>query len=151
MCREHKVAVIAYSSLCRSLLAGRVRRETVFSEGDIRLVDPKFHSPRLEQYLLAVSRLDSFARERFGKSVLELAVRWVLDSFGARDAFAAFDAPAVSVALWGAKRPQQLAAVEGILGWKLDAAAQSEIEAIVRDTVTDPVGPEYLAPGVRTP
>jgi hypothetical protein len=24
------------------------------------------------------------------------------------------------------------------------------MEAIVRDTVTDPVGPEYLTPGVRT-
>jgi aryl-alcohol dehydrogenase-like predicted oxidoreductase len=143
-CRRHNVAVLAYSSLCRSLLAGRVVQEAVFPEGDIRRVDPKFQPPRLAQYLLAVSRLDAFAREHYGKSVLELAVRWVLDVPGA------IEAPNISVALWGAKRPGQLDAVDGIMGWKLDAPTQRQMEAIVRNTVTDPVGPEYLTPGVRT-
>jgi aryl-alcohol dehydrogenase-like predicted oxidoreductase len=69
--------------------------------------------------------------------VLELAVRWVLDS------------PGVTAALWGAKRPDQLRAVEGIFGWRLDEDAMREIDAIVRESVIDPVGPEYLAPGVR--
>jgi aryl-alcohol dehydrogenase-like predicted oxidoreductase len=69
--------------------------------------------------------------------VLELAVRWVLDR------------PGVSVALWGAKRPEQLNAIEGVMGWKLDEAAMSEIDRIVSECVTDPVGPEYLTPLVR--
>ena len=136
-CREHSIAVLTYSSLCRSLLAGRLTRGTQFPENDVRRIDPKFQPPRFEQYLEAVSRLGDFAREHYGKSVLELAVRWVLDR------------PGVSAALWGAKRPDQLKAVDGIFGWKLDSEAMAEMDAIVRETVTDPVGPEYLTPDVR--
>lgn len=136
-CRQHAIAVLTYSSLCRSLLAGRLTLNTKFPEGDIRSVDPKFQPPRFAQYLEAVNRLDAFAREHYGKSVLELAARWVLDR------------PGVSAALWGAKRPEQLSAVDGIFGWKLDNAAMAEIDGIVRETITDPVGPEYLTPEVR--
>jgi aryl-alcohol dehydrogenase-like predicted oxidoreductase len=136
-CREHSIAVLTYSSLCRSLLAGRLTRDTKFAMGDVRRVDPKFQPPRFEQYLQAVSHLDAFARERYGKRVLELAVRWVLDR------------PGVSAALWGAKRPEQLNAVDGIFGWKLEREAILEIDAIVRESVAEPVGPEYLTPEVR--
>lgn len=136
-CRKHSIAVLTYSSLCRSLLAGRLARETKFAEDDVRRVDPKFQAPRFEQYLKAVERLGAFAQERYGKTVLELAARWVLDRSG------------VSAALWGAKRPEQLKAVDGIFGWKLDSAAMAEIDTIVDESVTDPVGPEYLTPDVR--
>jgi aryl-alcohol dehydrogenase-like predicted oxidoreductase len=136
-CREHSIAVLTYSSLCRSLLAGRLTLDTKFAEGDVRRVDPKFQPPRFAQYLRAVARLGDYAHERYGKSVLELAARWVLDR------------PGVSAALWGAKRPEQLDAVDGIFGWKLDNAAMVEIDAIVRESVVDPVGPEYLEPAVR--
>lgn len=136
-CRAHSIALLTYSSLCRSLLAGRLVPDTKFPEGDIRHVDPKFQPPRFKQYLQAVAQLDAFARERYGKRVLELAMRWVLDR------------PGVSAALWGAKRPEQLNAVDGIFGWKLDSEAMAQIDVIVRSTVTDPVGPEYLTPDVR--
>ena len=42
-------------------------------------MDPKFAPPRLGQYLAAVRQLDALARERYGKTVLALAVRWLLD------------------------------------------------------------------------
>jgi aryl-alcohol dehydrogenase-like predicted oxidoreductase len=87
--------------------------------------------------MTAVERLAVFARQRYGKSVLELAARWVLDR------------PGISVALWGAKRPGQLDAVAGVLGWKLDQDAMAEIDRIVNESVTDPAGPGYLAPQVR--
>ena len=135
-CKEHAVAILTWSTLCRSLLAGRIKRGMTFEPGDIRRVDPKFQEPRFSQYMTAVERLAALAKERYGKSVLELAVRWVLDR------------PGVSVALWGAKRPDQLNAVAGVLGWKLDAA-MAEIDRIVEESVTDPVGPEYLTPKVR--
>jgi aryl-alcohol dehydrogenase-like predicted oxidoreductase len=136
-CTRNHVAVLTYSSLCRSLLGGRLTRDTRFPDGDIRTADPKFQPPRFSQYLGAVDRLATFARDRYGKSVLELAARWVLDR------------PGVSVALWGAKRPEQLNAVAGVLDWKLDEAAMAEIDQIVAESVTDPVGPEYLTPQVR--
>jgi aryl-alcohol dehydrogenase-like predicted oxidoreductase len=84
-----------------------------------------------------VERLSAFARERYGKTVLELAARWVLDR------------PGISVALWGTKRLEQLDAAAGVLGWKLDASAMVEIDRIVAESVTDPIGPEYLSPKVR--
>jgi aryl-alcohol dehydrogenase-like predicted oxidoreductase len=136
-CRQNQIAVLTYSSLCRSLLAGRVHRGMHFETSDIRSVDPKFQEPRFSQYMTAVERLAALAGERFGKSVLELAARWVLDR------------PGISVALWGAKRPEQLDAVAGVMGWTLDTTAFAEIDRIVAESVTDPVGPEYLTPGVR--
>ena len=90
-----------------------------FEPGDIRAVDPKFQEPSFAQYITAVERLTTLARERYGKSVVQLAVRWVLDQ------------PGVSVALWGAKRPDQLDAVAGVMGWKLDSATMAEIDRIV--------------------
>ena len=136
-CAANGVGVLTYSSLCRSLLGGRVHRGMTFEAGDIRAVDPKFQEPRFGQYMTAVERLAVLARERFGKSVAQLAVRWVLDR------------PGISVALWGAKRPDQLDAVAGVMGWRLDAGTMEEIDRIVAESVTDPVGPEYLTPLVR--
>jgi aryl-alcohol dehydrogenase-like predicted oxidoreductase len=136
-CKEHNIAILTWSTLCRSLLAGRVTRGMSFDEKDIRHVDPKFREPRFSEYMTAVERLATFARKRYDKTILELAARWVLDQ------------PGVSVALWGAKRPEQLDAVRGVIGWKLDADAMAEIDRIVNESVTDPVGPEYLAPKVR--
>lgn len=136
-CREHAVALIVYSPLCRSLLAGRLTAPTEFPVGDIRRVDPKFQQPRFGQYLDAVVRLDKFAQENYGKRVLHLAMRWVLDR------------PGISAALWGAKRREQLLPVKDILGWNLDDAAMQTMDEIVLESVTDPVGPEYLRPMVR--
>ena len=136
-CEANQVAILTYSSLCRSLLGGRLTQGMTFPDSDIRTADPKFREPRFTQYLNAVDKLSALARDRYGKTVLELAARWVLDR------------PGVSVALWGAKRPDQLEAVEGVVGWKLDDAAMKEIDRIIAECVIDPVGPEYLTPLVR--
>jgi len=136
-CDANNVSVLTYSSLCRSLLGGRVHRGMKFEDRDIRAVDPKFQEPRFSQYMTAVERLAEFARERFGKSLVELAARWVLDR------------PGVSVALWGAKRPDQLDPIAGVMGWRLQADAMAEIDRIVAESVKNPIGPEYLTPLVR--
>jgi aryl-alcohol dehydrogenase-like predicted oxidoreductase len=136
-CAANGIAVLTYSSLCRSLLGGRMHRGMTFEAGDIRAVDPKFQEPRFDQYITAVERLTELARFRFGKSMAQLAVRWVLDRSG------------ITVALWGARRPDQLDAAAGVMGWKLDPATMTEIDRIVAEAVTHSVGPEYLTPRVR--
>ncbi len=136
-CANNGIAILTYSSLCRSLLAGRLTADTPFDAHDVRHGDPKFQQPRYGQYLAAAHRLDLFAQEHYGKRVLHLAMRWVLDR------------PGVSAALWGAKRPEQLSPIGEILGWNLDDAAMAAIDEIVRQSVTDPVGPEYLMPAAR--
>jgi aryl-alcohol dehydrogenase-like predicted oxidoreductase len=48
-CEQNSIAVLTYSSLCRSMLGGRLAIDTEFPKGDIRSVDPKFQSPRFAQ------------------------------------------------------------------------------------------------------
>jgi aryl-alcohol dehydrogenase-like predicted oxidoreductase len=138
-CRQHGIATLTYGALCRGLLSGRMTAGTRFEGDDLRRIDPKFQSPRYAQYLSAVQRLDRFARERYGKRVIHLALRWLLDR------------PGVSVALWGARRPQQLAPVDEVIGWSLDAASQAEVDRIVAECVVEPVGPEFMAPPLKRP
>jgi aryl-alcohol dehydrogenase-like predicted oxidoreductase len=134
--KQHGLVALAYGALCRGLLAGRIGVDTKFDGDDLRRNDPKFQAPRREQYVAAVKALDAFARENFGKSVLALAVRWVLDR-------------GPTIALWGARRPSQLDGVEEAFGWRLDDSALAQIDAIVAHHVKDPVGPEFMAPPQR--
>ncbi len=136
-CRAHGIVTLGYGALCRGLLSGRMRADTVFEGDDLRGQDPKFQPPRYLQYLAAVERLDRLAKDRFHRRVIQLAVRWMLDQ-------------GISVALWGGRRPDQLQAALGVAGWKLDAATRAQIDRILSETITDPVGPEFMAPAARS-
>ena len=135
-CRRNKIATLGYGALCRGLLSGRMRPDTVFEGDDLRRTDPKFREPRFGQYLAAVQQLDRLAQQRCSKRVIHLAVRWMLDQ-------------GITTALWGARRPDQLQPVDEVAGWRLDAPAKAEIDRILRETITDPVGPEFMAPPAR--
>jgi aryl-alcohol dehydrogenase-like predicted oxidoreductase len=135
-CRQNKIAMLGYGALCRGLLSGRMQANTAFDGDDLRRTDPKFLQPRFAQYLAAVAQLDRLA-QRFGKRVIHLAVRWMLDQ-------------GITTALWGARHPDQLQPVDEVIGWSLDASAKAEIERILRENVTDPVGPEFMAPPARS-
>jgi len=66
------------------------------------------------------------------------------------DVYRVLDQPVVQVALWGARSPEQLGALEETMGWSLDDDAMQAIDAIVQEHVIDPVGPEFMAPPART-
>jgi len=136
-CLRSGLATLTYGALCRGLLSGKLQEDTHFEGDDLRLTDPKFQPPRYAQYLIAVRRLDQFVRQRFGKRVIHLAVRWLLDQ-------------GATAALWGARHPGQLQPIDEVFGWSLDAAAMSEIGRILRESITDPVGPEFMAPPARS-
>jgi aryl-alcohol dehydrogenase-like predicted oxidoreductase len=108
-CRAHNIATLGYGALCRGLLSGRMLPDTTFSGDDLRRIDPKFQPPRFAQYLEAVRRLDELAQRCFHRRVIQLAVRWMLDQ-------------GISVALWGARRPDQVAAAVGVASWSLNDA-----------------------------
>src|ERR1700736_7048167 len=69
-CRDRDIAVLAYGSLCRGLLSGRMSPTTQFTGDDLRKSDPKFVAPRFGQYLAAVNELDRIAKQRFGRRVI---------------------------------------------------------------------------------
>ena len=52
----------------------------------------------------------------------------------------------ISVALWGGRHPNQLEAALDVAGWSLNASDRALIERIVNTTITDFVGPEFMAP-----
>jgi aryl-alcohol dehydrogenase-like predicted oxidoreductase len=135
-CRENQLATFGYGALCRGLLSGRMRTDTAFGGDDLRRTDPKFVQPRYAQYLNTVQKLDQLALQRFGKRVIHLAIRWMLDQ-------------GITTALWGARHPNQLLPVDEIAGWRLDASTKAEINRILRETISDPVGPEFMAPPAR--
>jgi len=137
-CERDGIAVLAYGAICRGLLSGRMSPDTRFEGDDLRKDDPKFQPPRFGQYLEAVRLLDEFAQENYGKRVIHLALRWVLDRLG------------VTSALWGARHPEQLDPIDDVMGWALDGDAFPEIDRIIADTIKDPVGPEFMAPPART-
>ncbi|HET6228605.1 MAG TPA: aldo/keto reductase [Longimicrobiaceae bacterium] len=137
-CRRHGIATLTYGVLCRGLLSGRMRPDTSFAGDDLRAADdPKFRQPAYSEYLEAVDRLDRFALENFGKRVIHLAARWALEQ------------PGVGVALWGARRPEQLEPVEDVFGWRLDDDALDTVDRILGATVRHPIGPEFMAPPAR--
>ena len=134
----HDITTLTYGALCRGLLSGAVNAGRQFAKDDMRKTsDPKFQQPHFAEYLDAASKLDAYAREHFGKRVIHLAVRWLLDQ------------PGVGIALWGARRPEQLAPIKEVNGWSLAKDDFAAIDKILRESIRNPVGPEFMAPPAR--
>ena len=132
------ITTLTYGALCRGLLSGGMRSDRQFANGDMRkTTDPKFQQPHFREYLNAVSKLDEFARENFGKRVIHLAARWLLDQ------------PGVGVALWGARHPEQLRPIREVIGWSLGENDFGAIDAILSESIHNPVGSEFMAPPAR--
>jgi aryl-alcohol dehydrogenase-like predicted oxidoreductase len=134
---DQKLIVLSYGAICRGLLSGKMSRSRKFEESDLRLRDPKFLEPRYSQYLAAVDLLAKHAQANYGKSVLAFAVRWILDR------------GETMTALWGARNAAQLDQVEEAFGWKISADDYAAVDEILRKTIQDPVGPEFMAPPNR--
>ena len=135
---SHGITTLTYGALCRGLLSGTMSADRQFAKDDMRKTsDPKFQSPHFAQYLKAAGKLDAFARKNFDKRVIHLAIRWLLDQ------------PGVGVALWGARRPEQLAPINEVSGWTLTKRDLAAIDAILRESILDAVGPEFMAPPAR--
>ncbi len=133
---KNGISTLAYGSICRGLLSGKMNAQTTFKGDDLRKNDPKFQKPLFLEYISAVEALNKFARENYNKSVLALSIRWVLDK-------------GHTIALWGARHPNQLDDIDEVMGWKLDEKAFKEIDRILNEHVKHPVGPEFMAPPSR--
>jgi aryl-alcohol dehydrogenase-like predicted oxidoreductase len=132
------LTMLCYGALCRGLLSGRMTADRMFVGDDLRKVDPKFAGERFGQYLAAADALKALAREQFGKPLLALAVRWVLDQ-------------GPTIALWGARRPDQLDPIGEIDGWSIDAQTLLDMDAILAQSITNPASPAFMAPPAKRP
>jgi aryl-alcohol dehydrogenase-like predicted oxidoreductase len=135
-CRQEDIGLLTYGSLCRGMLSGKMSTDRTFEGDDMRQVDPKFQEPLFDQYLTAVDRLDQFAQEQYGRRVIHLAIRWILDQ-------------GVDVALWGAREPGQLDPIDGIDDWALTDEDLAEIDRILDETIDEFPVPDFMAPPAR--
>ncbi|MCQ2008732.1 aldo/keto reductase [Sporolactobacillus sp. STSJ-5] len=135
--KVNNMVPLCYGSLCRGLLGGKMSLERKFTGDDLRLSDPKFQAPHFAHYLEAVHELAQLAKERFGKSVRALAVRWILDQ------------TENGIALWGARHPEQITDVSEIDGFHLDQQTLTDIDEILQHHIPKPIGTEFMAPPVR--
>ena len=120
-CREHGLAILAYSPLARGLLTGKYNEGSTFPEGDSRAKDKRFQGEEAKRYYRIIPKLKEYA-ESLGKTLAQLAVRWVLDQ------------PGEPIAFWGARRPGQIAEAAGAVGRKLTPELLAEIDRIVNET-----------------
>jgi len=136
---QKNLRVLSYGAICRGLLSGSMKANRKFEGDDLRLTDPKFQRSRFIQYLRAADKLGQYAWQKHGKSLLAFAIRWILDR------------GETMTALWGARNAGQLDPVEEAFGWRLSTQDYAEVDKILRETVKNPVGPEFMAPAVRQP
>ncbi|EHH69004.1 aldo/keto reductase [Gluconobacter morbifer] len=132
---KHHAVILAYGALCRGLLTGKMNKDTTFPKTDLRSGDPKFQKPNFEHYLAAVADFEKLAEKR-GKSVMTFAVRWVLDQ-------------GPVIALWGARKPEQVSGVGDVFGWHLTAEEKKAVDEILARHVPKAIDPTFMAPPLR--
>lgn len=132
-CRSQRIGTLVYGPLCRGLLSGKYRGHETFGKGDVREMDPKFKGETFRRYVACVERLSAIATQ-YGKTVGQMAIRWCLDQ------------PGVTVALCGARRPEQIEDNAGGAGWSLSTTVQEAINRVATETIGTPVGPEFMGP-----
>lgn len=134
-CQKNQIAFLGYSSLCRGMLTGTLKEDSEFEELRKKF-DPKFRKPHFSQYLVCVGRLQQWVADKYQKSLVSLAIRWSLDK-------------GVNIALWGARRPEELNPIQEILGWNLTESDFNEIDQIIAETISDPIGNQFMLPPAR--
>jgi aryl-alcohol dehydrogenase-like predicted oxidoreductase len=116
-CLAHNVGVVVYSPMQAGMLSGKMTAERVAAlpEDDWRRRTPEFQEPRLSKNLTFVEVLRRVGA-RHGASPGQVAVAWVLRN------------PAVTAAIVGFRRPQQVEEMVGAAELQLTDADVREIE-----------------------
>ena len=121
-CQAHGIGMMAYGPLAHGLLTGAFDARTTFEGRDWRSRGGLFNMPlftpeNFPRNLKVVDALKKLAQAQ-GKEIYHLALAWVLAN------------PAVSVALVGARRPEEVEANMGAVGWALTEGDRREIDGI---------------------
>jgi len=120
-CEQQEIGVIVYSPMASGLLTGAMTRERIagLPEDDWRKHHPDFNEPNLSDNLALVSRLRAVGKRR-GVAPGAVAVAWALSN------------PAVTGAIVGARRREQVDDVVAAAGVDLTQADLAEIEPVTK-------------------
>jgi len=113
-CLANGTGVLCYSPMQSGLLSGTFDLSRV-AEDDWRRRNPFFQEPQLSRNLALVERLRPIAA-RHGRTVGQLAIAWTLMH------------PAMTAAIVGARRPEQVDENAQAMGWRLTDAEMTAIE-----------------------
>ena len=118
--RENDIGVIVYSPMASGLLTGKMTRERVenMPSDDWRRNNEQFNDPRLSKNLDLVEKLREIG-QRHDKSPAEVAIAWTLRH------------PAVSAAIVGGRRPDQVDGIVGAADFRLSEDEIDEIETSI--------------------
>jgi len=121
-CREQNIGVIAYSPMGSGILTGKMTHDRVaaMADTDWRKRSPQFQGARLDRHLELVEILRSIG-QRQGRTPAEVAVAWTLLN------------PAVTAAIVGMRRPDQVDGVIHAPEVELAAEDVDRIEAFIRE------------------
>jgi aryl-alcohol dehydrogenase-like predicted oxidoreductase len=116
-CLENQIGVINYSPMVSGLLTGKMTAERVrnLPEDDWRKRSPNFQLPKLERNLELAALLGEIGREH-GVEAGVVAVAWTLRN------------PAITAAIVGARRPDQVDGVIPAATFRLSEAEARRIE-----------------------
>ncbi|WP_201740068.1 aldo/keto reductase [Aristophania vespae] len=132
---KNKMVMLAYGALCRGLLTGKMSKDKTFPKSDLRSDDPKFQPEHFPHYIAAVDEIKKLA-EKHNKSPMVFAIRWILDQ-------------GPTIALWGARKPEQISGINDVFGWTLSQEDQDQVAAILKRHVPHPIDPSFMAPPER--
>jgi aryl-alcohol dehydrogenase-like predicted oxidoreductase len=121
-CEEHDVGVIVYSPMRSGLLTGKMTPERVANlpSDDLRRNAGDFQEPRFSRNLELVGLLEEIGREH-GHSPGEVAIAWTLRH------------PAVTAAIVGGRRPDQVDGIIGAADLRLSEDELGRIEAFLAE------------------
>ena len=116
--RSQNIGVIVYSPMLSGMLTGKMTRERAanFQQDDWRRNNAEFQEPKLSRNLELAELLRKIG-QRHGRTPGEVAIAWTLNN------------PAVTAAIAGVRRPDQVDGIAGALEFRLTA---EEIAAIER-------------------
>jgi aryl-alcohol dehydrogenase-like predicted oxidoreductase len=119
-CREQKIGVLVYSPMASGLLTGAMSRERIvnLAEDDWRKHDPDFNEPRLSTHLALAERLRAIGTSH-DCSPGAVAVAWTLLN------------PAVTAAIVGVRKPEQITEIIDAAKINLTRTELRQIETLV--------------------
>jgi aryl-alcohol dehydrogenase-like predicted oxidoreductase len=117
-CVERNVSVMVYWPLMKGLLAGKLPRDHQFDPKDGRRKYPMFHGEEWRRNHDFLDGLRLIAAE-IGTSVAQLVLNWTIQR------------PGISVALCGAKRPDQIRDNAGAMTWRITEQQMVRINQLI--------------------
>ena len=94
-CIENNIGILAYSPLQRGLLAGKIKKDHKFNDGDNRPTTPFFKEPNLSNILQLNEELRAIANDR-KLTLSQLVLNWTIQQ------------PGITCTLAGARNPAQV-------------------------------------------